>query len=95
MVRPRSSKAARVIVVVVAPSDAALAQWVGNLLQNGPQAMMATKALLQEVGLGEMSTPLRRYTEAAIARVRISPEGQEGLSAFLEKRQPDWCASHD
>lgn len=75
--------------------DAALAQWVGNLLQNGPQAMMATKALLQEVGLGEMSTPLRRYTEAAIARVRISPEGQEGLSAFLEKRQPDWCASHD
>ena len=57
--------------------------------------MMATKALLQEVGLGAMSTPLRRYTEAAIARVRISPEGQEGLSAFLEKRQPDWCASHD
>ena len=25
-----------------------------------------------------------------IARLRISPEGQEGLTAFLEKRAPDW-----
>jgi len=66
--------------------EAALDQWVANLLQNGPQAMMATKALLQEVGLGEMSTPLRRYTEAAIARVRISPEGQEGRRVC----RPSW-----
>lgn len=70
--------------------DAALQRWVAQLLQNSPQAMSASKALLQEVGLGAMSTPLRRYTEAAIARVRVSPEGQEGLNAFLQKRDPAW-----
>jgi len=33
---------------------------------------------------------LRRYTENAIARIRVSLEGQEGLNAFLEKRRPAW-----
>jgi methylglutaconyl-CoA hydratase len=27
-----------------------------------------------------------------IARLRVSPEGQEGLTAFLDKRKPDWTA---
>jgi methylglutaconyl-CoA hydratase len=27
---------------------------------------------------------------ALIARLRVSPEGQQGLSAFLEKRSPPW-----
>ena len=27
---------------------------------------------------------------ALIARLRVSPEGQEGLSAFLDKRKPLW-----
>tara|TARA_R110000764_G_scaffold29470_3_gene69033 strand:- start:27183 stop:27983 length:801 start_codon:yes stop_codon:yes gene_type:complete len=67
-----------------------LVQWIDRLLQNGPQAMRATKVLLQEVKNGDMSPPLRRYTESAIARIRVTPEGQEGLSAFLEKRDPAW-----
>ncbi|MCP1645396.1 methylglutaconyl-CoA hydratase [Pseudomonas citronellolis] len=64
--------------------------WVANLLCNSPCALMACKALFQEIGSGELSPNLRRYTEAAIARIRISPEGQEGLHAFLEKRKPAW-----
>ncbi|WP_074941011.1 gamma-carboxygeranoyl-CoA hydratase [Ectopseudomonas composti] len=64
--------------------------WVANLLQNSPQAMRASKDLLREVGSGELSPALRRYTENAIARLRVSAEGQEGLRAFLEKRQPNW-----
>ena len=27
---------------------------------------------------------------ALIARLRVSPEGQQGLSAFLDKRAPAW-----
>jgi methylglutaconyl-CoA hydratase len=30
------------------------------------------------------------HTVKTIARVRVSPEGQEGLTAFLEKRKPRW-----
>ncbi|NWL77667.1 gamma-carboxygeranoyl-CoA hydratase [Pseudomonas taiwanensis] len=70
--------------------DQALETWTANLLQNSPQAMSATKDLLREVGSGVLSPNLRRYTESAIARIRVSPEGQEGLRAFLEKRKPSW-----
>ena len=64
--------------------------WIANLLLNSPQAMRASKDLLREVGSGVLTPALRRYTESAIARIRVSAEGQEGLRAFLEKRQPSW-----
>ncbi|MBI4171902.1 MAG: hypothetical protein HY511_04000 [Actinobacteria bacterium] len=31
-------------------------------------------------------------TSRIIAERRTSPEGQEGLRAFLERRKPDWSA---
>jgi len=68
----------------------ALEQWIARLLQNGPQAMRAAKELLREVGSGALDPALRRYTESTIARLRVGPEGQEGLRAFLEKRDPVW-----
>lgn len=70
--------------------DAQVESWVSNLLLNSPQAMQASKDLLREVGPAALSPTLRRYTENAIARIRVSPEGQEGLNAFLEKRTPAW-----
>ncbi|WP_137973249.1 gamma-carboxygeranoyl-CoA hydratase [Pseudomonas sp. F(2018)] len=70
--------------------DAQVEGWVNNLLLNSPQAMQASKDLLREVASGVLNPPLRRYTENAIARIRVSPEGQEGLNAFLEKRTPAW-----
>jgi len=30
------------------------------------------------------------YTVELIAKLRASPEGKEGLAAFLEKRNPFW-----
>ncbi|MBV4533850.1 gamma-carboxygeranoyl-CoA hydratase [Pseudomonas sp. SWRI107] len=66
--------------------------WIETLLQNSPQALRATKDLLREVDDGELSPALRRYCENAIARIRVSDEGQEGLRAFLEKRPPSWQA---
>ena len=64
--------------------------WIDNLLLNSPQAMRVSKDLLREVGHGEITPALRRYCENAIARIRVSPEGQEGLRAFLQKREPAW-----
>ncbi|EIK96346.1 gamma-carboxygeranoyl-CoA hydratase [Pseudomonas sp. M47T1] len=67
-----------------------VAHWIDNLLLNSPQAMRACKDLLREVAHGETTTAVRRYCENAIARIRVSGEGQEGLRAFLEKRPPTW-----
>lgn len=66
--------------------------WISNLLLNSPQAMRSSKELLREVGSGALNPALRRYCENAIARIRVSPEGQEGLRAFLHKRPPSWQA---
>ncbi|MEE4142070.1 gamma-carboxygeranoyl-CoA hydratase [Pseudomonas viridiflava] len=85
----------------LATLDEQTALWVDNLLLNSPQAMRASKDLLREVGSGELTPALRRYCESAIARIRTSAEGQEGLRAFLNKRSPGWqaladdSASHD
>ena len=70
--------------------DDALHGWLDNLMLNSPQAMRASKDLLREASSASVSPALRRYTENAIARIRVSPEGQEGLNAFLEKRKPRW-----
>lgn len=70
--------------------DASVQSWIDTLLLNSPQAMRASKDLMREAGSVLLSPALRRYTENAIARIRVSPEGQEGLNAFLEKRKPKW-----
>jgi methylglutaconyl-CoA hydratase len=50
----------------------------------GPKAIVAAKKLLRELGAGT-ADPVE-----AIAQIRVSPEGQEGIRAFLEKRKPVW-----
>ena len=70
--------------------DSAVTDWIATLLLNSPQAMQASKDLFKEVASGVLTPALRRYTESAIARLRVSPEGQEGLRAFLDKRKPTW-----
>lgn len=73
--------------------DAALEQWVANLRLNSPQALKACKNLLVEVGPAQLDDELRQFTEQAIATLRVSAEGQEGLNAFLDKRTPAWQES--
>jgi methylglutaconyl-CoA hydratase len=69
--------------------DGAVDSAVRDLLAAGPTAARAAKAIVREVrGLPHEST--RWHTARRIAGQRASPEGQEGLRAFLEKREPGW-----
>ena len=69
--------------------DAAVEAAVEDILEAGPTAARAAKAVIREVrGLPHEST--RWHTARRIATQRTSPEGQEGLRAFLEKREPAW-----
>jgi methylglutaconyl-CoA hydratase len=55
----------------------------------GPTAVRAAKVvILDQRGLN--AAERRQLTVQAIARQRTSAEGQEGLTAFLEKRPPTW-----
>lgn len=61
-----------------------------QLLQNGPQAMASVKELVAEVALSFLDDDLIADTAERIAEARASAEGREGLSAYLEKRKPNW-----
>jgi methylglutaconyl-CoA hydratase len=76
-------------VVPLAELDATVQRYIAELTGGGPEAIAAAKALIRTVsGLRrDEATPI---TAQAIATRRTSPEGQEGLKAFLDKRPPRW-----
>jgi methylglutaconyl-CoA hydratase len=64
--------------------DDAVARIVGDMLESGPEAVRAAKRLtLERPTNGEELARLA-------ARLRAGDEGQEGLRAFLDKREPTW-----
>lgn len=64
---------------------------VQMLLSNGPKAIAAAKDLIVAVDQ-PLTDNLIALTAARICDIRASDEGREGLSAFLEKRKPNWLA---
>lgn len=78
-------------VVSAAELDATIDTCVRELLMGGPGALAGAKALIAAVA-GRPAAAVIGLTSAAIARHRVSAEGQEGMRAFLEKRKPGWNA---
>jgi methylglutaconyl-CoA hydratase len=77
-------------VVEDAELDAAVAAVVEELLKGGPRAQAAAKDLIASVSNRPIDQRILEDTAARIARIRVSPEGEEGIAAFLEKRAPVW-----
>jgi methylglutaconyl-CoA hydratase len=77
----------------VVDDEAALDARVGELLEEllaaGPNAVREAKAFIRRLR-GQPGAQARALAVAAIARQRTSAEGQEGLTAFLDKRDPSW-----
>lgn len=69
--------------------DTAVLAYIDEFQGAGPQAVAAAKALIPQVW-GRSPAEAAPITSAAIARRRVSPEGQEGLHAFLNKNTPGW-----
>ncbi len=75
--------------------DTAVAERIEQLLLAAPGAQAAAKELIrtvapQLVAAHQPAVEMRDFTADMIARRRASDEGREGLSAFLEKRIPNW-----
>tara|TARA_B110000014_G_scaffold226341_1_gene185573 strand:+ start:70 stop:387 length:318 start_codon:yes stop_codon:yes gene_type:complete len=64
---------------------------IATVMSTGPVAVTEAKSLTQTLdnwrGTDE---DLRRWTLDKTSEMRGSPEGQEGLSAFLDRRPPAW-----
>ena len=77
------------VVDTVEELDAAVYETVTQLKTSGPQAVRACKKLIAHVASHDLVDAVPATIEA-IAERRTSPEGQEGMKAFLEKRKAEW-----
>lgn len=80
------------VVADEAALDAQVAALCASIKRGGPQAVGACKALALTVTTLDDEARFT-YTSELIARLRASPEGQEGMKAFITKRDPAWVAA--
>ncbi len=82
------------LVHEVAASEGDLDEKIGivvdSMLACGPVAQREAKALIRAVANRPVTSELLQDTAERIAKLRASPEGREGIAAFLEKRRPSW-----
>jgi methylglutaconyl-CoA hydratase len=80
--------------MVVEPGelDAAIDSLLKHLLAGGPEAHGKIKALIRSVAGRRPDDALVADTAKQIAEIRGSPEGREGIAAFLDKRKAAWCS---
>jgi methylglutaconyl-CoA hydratase len=70
--------------------NGAVGGMLAQLYSSGPKAMAAAKQLIPLSAHRGIDKPIRDETARRIADIRATAEGQEGLTAFLEKRKPNW-----
>ena len=70
--------------------DTRIGDLVGALRVAGPSAQLECKALIRGVAHRPIDADVISGTAGHIAAVRASPEGKEGVAAFLGKRRPAW-----
>jgi methylglutaconyl-CoA hydratase len=73
--------------------DSTIESLVQHLVAGGPEAHAKIKALIREVAGRRPDDALVAETARRIAEIRGSPEGKEGIAAFLEKRKAGWCSA--
>jgi methylglutaconyl-CoA hydratase len=78
-------------VVVADTLDVCIERITNEIVSAGPNAVAAAKALVPRVTAATYDES-RDITAEAIAHQRTSPEGQEGLRAFLERRKASFIA---
>ena len=71
--------------------DQLVTEQIDHLLRGGPTALRAAKQLVRRVAHLHDREVLGDETARLLARLRVSPEGKEGLSAFLERRKSAWA----
>lgn len=76
-----------------AAMDLRVENLVAQVLECGPTALKEAKQLCMDLGWPERRAKVKNVLErisVLLAKLRVSPEGQEGIRAFLEKRKPNW-----
>ncbi len=71
--------------------DESVSRVISEVMTSGPIAVTSAKRMVAELDRWEGDDEsLRSWTLDLTSKMRGSPEGQEGLSAFLDGRKPAW-----
>jgi len=73
--------------------NAVVGRMLAQLHTSGPRAVVAVKKLIPEIAGAAIDGEMSEKTAQRIAELRTTPEAQEGLAAFLEKRKPSWVTA--
>ncbi|MBL7249711.1 enoyl-CoA hydratase-related protein [Alloalcanivorax marinus] len=88
---PRAGQLGLVHEVVPAVDlDTTVERLIAALLNGAPGAQQRARELVHRADGSAVDPAVVDYTADLIAELRTGAEGQEGLSAFLEKRAPNW-----
>lgn len=79
-------------VTAVDALDAGVAALTEPLLAGAPSAQKAAKELIEAIKGRPIDAHTLEDTAQRIARQRATPEGRDGVVAFLDKRPPAWLA---
>ncbi|GMT46296.1 MAG: enoyl-CoA hydratase [bacterium] len=65
-------------------------EMIHEIMTAAPLAVRETKKLITQIVQNQNMNKNIEFTAQLIARLRAADEGQEGMAAFLEKRNPNW-----
>ena len=70
--------------------DKKINEWTEGILSGGPEAILTCKKMIHDIASLDLDKALE-VASKGLAERRASKEGQEGIKAFFEKRQPTWA----
>lgn len=73
--------------------DASVQRLLVQLRSSGPHAIPVVKKLVADMAEAPLNKEVVAESARRMAEIRATPEAQEGLSAFLEKRKPQWATT--
>ncbi len=71
-------------------SEKCLQDFISTFDSAAPSAIKNAKKMINQVSSGEIGIHDADRTSRILAEALSSPDGQEGIHAFLEKRKPEW-----
>lgn len=70
--------------------DFTLNEFTATFNEASPAAMKKAKKMINQVACGSIDIKDTDLTSTTLAVALLSPDGQEGIQSFLEKRKPRW-----
>lgn len=65
-------------------------EFISSFEAVSPSALRRAKEMINQVASGEIDLQATGVTATILAKALMSPQGQEGVHAFLEQRKPLW-----